>query len=98
MDKGNKNLNQTDNEDYLAGQTKEKVWWQPAIVMFARLSGLIVIPVILGVFIGKWLDKKFNSEPWLFLACVGFAFIISMFGLVKKLLKNMQKLKKKIKI
>ncbi|MFH1233285.1 MAG: AtpZ/AtpI family protein [Patescibacteria group bacterium] len=62
---------------------KKQAWWQPAILMFARLSAWIVGPVIIGLFIGKWLDKKYQSEPWLFLLSMGIVFIFSMAGLVK---------------
>lgn len=58
-------------------------WWKPSLELFARLSSLIAIPVILAVFLGKWLDQKYQTEPWLFLGCVGVAFTFSMFGLIK---------------
>lgn len=62
----------------------KKPWWQDSVMLFTQLSGWIGIPVILGVFLGKWLDQKYGTEPWLFLATVGLAFIISMIGLVKE--------------
>ena len=61
-----------------------KPWWQDSVMLFTQLSGWIGIPVVLGVFLGRWLDQKYNTEPWLFLATVGAAFIISMVGLVKE--------------
>ena len=61
----------------------QKVWWQPAVIMFARMSAWIAIPVILALFIGRRLDEKYNTDPIFFLAIVGFAFLISIFGLVK---------------
>jgi F0F1-type ATP synthase assembly protein I len=70
----------------------DKPWWQPAIYTFMKLSGWIAFPILIGVFIGKWLDKKFNSDPWLFLLSVGIAFIISMLGLVKNTLKEYKKI------
>jgi len=57
-------------------------WWQPGLVLFFRLSGWIAGPVIVAVFVGKWLDKKYNTGPWLFLLIVGVAFFLSMFGIV----------------
>ena len=62
---------------------KKQVWWQPAMLMFTRLSIWIIGPVIVGLFVGKWLDNKYQSEPWLFLLSMGIAFIFSMIGLVK---------------
>ena len=61
----------------------QKAWWQPAVIMFARMSAWIAIPVILALFIGRWLDEKYSTDPVLFLAIVGFAFLISIFGLAK---------------
>lgn len=74
-----------------------KVWWQPALVLFARLSVWIVIPVLAGIFIGKWLDKKYDSEPWLFLGSVGIAFIISIFALIILISKEYKKIGDELK-
>jgi F0F1-type ATP synthase assembly protein I len=71
-----------------------KPWWQDSVMLFTQLSGWIGIPVILGVFLGRWLDQKYNTEPWLFLITVGLAFIISMIGIVKEAAGAMQKIEK----
>lgn len=67
-------------------------WWQPGLLTFARLSGWIGGPVIVAVFVGKWLDKKYGTEPWLFLGSVGVAFAVSMFGIVKDALREMKRI------
>ena len=72
-------------------------WWQPGLVLFARLSGWIAVPVIAAVFIGKWLDKKYNSEPWLFLISVGIAFFLSMFGIVRDSMREIRKIEEEVK-
>lgn len=72
-------------------------WWQPGMILFARLSGWIGIPVIIGVFVGKWLDKKYHSEPWLFLLSVGIAFIFSTYGIVRDSLREMKRIEKEEK-
>ena len=76
--------------------SKEKetkmLWWQPSLVLFGRLSGWIAGPVILALFVGKWLDKKYSTEPKLFLLCVGVAFIVSTFGIVKDAMEAMKKI------
>lgn len=69
-------------------------WWQPSLILFTKLSGWILGPVILGVIVGKWLDKKYNTEPWLFLATVGIAFFLSMFGIVRDSLREMRRIEK----
>ncbi len=85
-----KNQNFSNNK-----KNKEVPFWQPALLMFSRMSGWIIGPVVLAIFLGKWLDEKYHTEPWLFLGCVGLAFIISMAGLVKDAFKEMEKLDKK---
>ena len=52
--------------------------WALALKIMAKLSGWFAFPVIIAIFLGKWLDKKFGTEPWLFLTTVGVAFLISM--------------------
>lgn len=67
-------------------------WWAPALVIFIKLSSWIVIPVILALFLGKWLDGKFGTEPWLLFISIAAAFVISMIGLglnAKKELKSL---------
>ena len=75
----------------------EQAWWQPALTLFAKFSGWIVVPVIAGVLIGKWLDDKYGTDPWLFLATVGFAFLISMFGLIKNVGEEYRKIDGELK-
>ncbi|MCX6740221.1 MAG: AtpZ/AtpI family protein [Candidatus Parcubacteria bacterium] len=74
-----------------------KPWWQDSIMLFTQLSGWIGIPVILGVFLGRWLDQKYNTEPWLFLITVGVAFAISMIGIVKEATSAMRKIEQDTK-
>jgi len=62
------------------------------MVLFARLSGWIAGPIIAAVFVGKWLDKRYHSAPWLFLAAVGVAFIISSIGIVREAKDMMDKI------
>ena len=59
-------------------------WWEPGMVLFVRLSGWIAGPIIVAVFLGKWLDKKYDTSPWIFLATVAFAFVISSIGIVRE--------------
>jgi hypothetical protein len=70
----------------------EMLWWQPSLVLFGKLSGWIGGPIIAAVFLGKWLDDKYSTEPKLFLLCVGVAFFISTFGIVKDALSAMKKI------
>jgi len=71
-----------------------QAWWQPAVAVFARLSGWLLAPLIIGVTLGKWLDRKYDTTPWLFLATIGVAFIVSMFGLIKNAMEEFKKIEK----
>ena len=71
---------------------QEVSWWQPSLILFGRLSGWIAFPVIIALFVGKWLDQRYQTEPWLFLLSVGIAFILSSFGIVKEASKAMKSL------
>lgn len=81
-----------DELEISAKKRAEDNWWRPAFVMFSRFFGWIIFPPLIGAGIGMWLDKKYNSEPWLFLASVGAAFIFAMIGLVKNAVKELKKL------
>ena len=76
-------------------KNNQTAWWQPAIIMFLKLSVWIAAPIILALYLGKWLDKKYNSEPWLFLICIGIAFTISIIGLVINTIRELKKIDKK---
>jgi hypothetical protein len=68
------------------------LWWQPSLILFGKLSGWIGGPIIAALFLGKWLDKKYSTEPKLFLLCVGVAFFVSTFGIIKDTLVVMKKI------
>lgn len=68
--------------------------WSLALKVMAKITGWIAFPVIIGMFLGKWLDQKYNTEPWLLLASIGVSFMISMFGLIKETLKEFKNIDK----
>lgn len=67
-------------------------WWQPGVELFLKLSGWIAVPIIAAIFLGKWLDDKHGTEPWLFLLSVFIAFIISNVGIVYNAINAMKDL------
>lgn len=69
----------------------KKLEWAKPLAVFARLSSWMVFPVLLGVFIGNWLDNKYHTAPKLFLLSVGVAFLLSSVGLVVSALKEYKK-------
>lgn len=64
-------------------ENKNIPWWQPGIGLFVKLSSWIAGPIIVAVFVGKYLDKRYGTEPWLFLATVGVSFVVSMISMIK---------------
>lgn len=76
---------------------KKEIWWQPAIVMFAKVSAWVAIPIVLALFIGKYLDKKYDTSPWMFIGTTIIAFIISMIALGKISLDYIHKIDKESK-
>lgn len=50
--------------------------------IFAQITGWIVAPIVIALFAGKALDKKYHSEPWIFLGLTFLAFFISISGIV----------------
>lgn len=68
--------------------------WALALKVMVKLSSWIAFPIIIATFLGQWLDKKFGTEPWLFLGTVCFAFLISMYGLIVNALSEFKKIDK----
>jgi F0F1-type ATP synthase assembly protein I len=73
-------------------------WWQPGLRLFLKLSGWIGGPAIAGVIIGKYLDQKFHTEPWLLLTTASVAFVFSIVKIVKIGMREMDKINPKSQI
>ncbi len=58
-------------------------WWGPGLAVFAEVTGWIVGPIIVALYLGRYFDTKNNSEPWFFLSFTVFAFFISTYGIIK---------------
>jgi len=56
--------------------------WGSALRVLANISAWVAFPVLLGIFLGRWLDRRFDTAPWLFLITIGVCFLVSMYGLV----------------
>jgi hypothetical protein len=68
------------------------IWWQEPVSIFSRLSGWILLPLIIGTIFGRWLDRHYKSDPKWFLIVIGLAFVISMLGLVIQAKKEFKKI------
>jgi F0F1-type ATP synthase assembly protein I len=70
----------------------QNYWWREGLLLFMQMSGWIFVPVVFGLFLGRWLDRRFETEPWLFLGTTGLAFIISIVGMIGEARKAMNKM------
>jgi len=59
-------------------------WWQPALQLFFELWGWLVVPVIVALFLGTWLDETFQTAPLFFLVITAIAFFVTIFGIVRR--------------
>jgi F0F1-type ATP synthase assembly protein I len=66
----------------------QKDSWNIAFRIMGTVSGWIAFPIIIGLFVGTWLDEKFGTAPWLFIATISFAFVVSMYGLISNSLRE----------
>ncbi|MFA5134393.1 MAG: AtpZ/AtpI family protein [Patescibacteria group bacterium] len=72
----------------------QKPWWQPALTVFGEVTGWIAAPILIALFSGRYLDEKFDSEPWFFLGLTAAAFIVSTVGIVQVAGKYIKQLEK----
>ncbi|MCK5415906.1 AtpZ/AtpI family protein [Candidatus Parcubacteria bacterium] len=77
-------------------ESKKNDWWKPGLLLFGKLSSWIVAPVLIGTILGKYLDKKFNTEPIMLMSVVGFCFLISIYGLIKETMSEYKKIEKEV--
>ena len=63
-----------------------------ALKTTVNVSSWIAFPVIIGMFLGQWLDRKFDTSPWLFLGTIAVCFFVSIFGLLQMAFKEFKKI------
>ena len=80
-------------EDFNKKQKTQVPWWQPGIMLFVQLSAWIAGPILIALYVGRWLDEKYGTDPWWFLGLTGIAFIITNVGLVLHTIRFIDKIK-----
>ena len=80
MDENKENLNKS-------------VWWAPAVEIFSAVSSWIVVPLVGALILGKYLDKKWGTEPWMFISLAGLGFVATCVGIYKVMKRYWDKLK-----
>lgn len=76
----------------MKNEGKKNFDWNLAVRLAMILSSWVVFPIIIGFFVGSYLDKKYNSSPKWLLIVLGVSFLISIIGLVKDVLKESKKI------
>ena len=74
-----------------------KAWWSDSLLFFAKSSVWVAMPVVVSLLAGKWLDRHFGTTPWILLTLTAFAFMISIFGIVKMTLDYLKKIEEEKK-
>lgn len=73
-------------------------WWQPGLILFFKLSGWITGPIIISLFLGKYLDRVFGTEPWIFLSLTAIAFTVSTFAIILYYTKELKRIEEEEKL
>lgn len=58
---------------------------------YLGLGMQLAVTVTIMVFVGIWLDEKFNSEPVLTIICSAFGIFAGMYNFIKSVLKTGKK-------
>ena len=69
-------------------------WWKEGVKLMSDVSTWIVVPIVGALVLGKFLDKRFETEPVIFLSLAGFGFFITGYGIFKIAKEYMKKLDK----
>ncbi len=67
----------------MKNNNKKPIWNSEYIKVFTNISVWIVVPVLCSLFIGKYLDTKFNTTPWILGVGLTLSFTVSMIAIVK---------------
>jgi len=62
-------------------QNYKNYWLQLGLKMFIESTGWIALPVLGALFLGQWLDTRYNAGVLFFFSLTIFAFIISSIGI-----------------
>jgi ATP synthase protein I len=60
--------------------------------VLSAIPGFLVVPPVVGVLVGRWLDGRFQTAPWLLLVCLllGFATGVRLTMRTLQLVREMQ--------
>ena len=61
----------------MSSQNDDRKFWLFGIRIMGEFGGLIAIPVVVFVFLGRWLDGRWATTPWMTIGGFVLAAIIS---------------------
>lgn len=76
----------------MKNENKKSFNWNLAVRLAMILSSWVVFPIIIGFFLGSYLDKRYDSSPKWLLIVLGASFLVSIIGLIKDVLKESKKI------
>lgn len=68
-----------------------------ALNIFGEVSAWVVVPIMVALVAGKYLDGRFGTKPWIFISATALAFLFSMAGITKILAKYLKEIEKETK-
>ena len=74
---------------------KDRAWWAPAMFIFFRTTAWIAAPIVIALYVGDYLEKKFGTGTHLLLITVAVAFIATIAGLIRTATIEFKKMDKK---
>lgn len=66
------------------------------MVFFTQATGAIVLPLLAALFVGQYLDNRYQTAPWIFLGLTMIAFGLSCLVLVIMSRKYLAQIEKDI--
>lgn len=77
--------------------SQDKELWRLGLNAFAQMSGAIAAPVLIALFVGRFLDQKYQSGHLYFFILTLVAFIISCISIGVLGMKYLNQINKKVK-
>lgn len=73
------------------GEKKEQNQTWSALSLAWELGYTIAVPLVILAFAGRWLDRRFDTSPWLLLSAIFVSIPISTIVIYMKVMKIIDK-------
>lgn len=68
--------------------------WKQGVEVMSQISTWIVVPIVGALIFGKMLDRRYGTEPKIFLTLTAIAFVVTCFGIGKIARDYIKKIKR----